>query len=319
MLSLSNKEEKAEEPAKETEAAPDVSGEGFEIGFAQAQADSPYYVTLQDSAQAACEAAGVDFRLIDAAKDPSKQSQDVADLIQSGVSLVILNPVDSDSCAPAIQSSLDSGVPLITVNRPSNAEGAVSHVGEDNKHMGNTVGLAALELLGGSGNVEGKKIIEFMGGAGNNNTNLRSAGFHEAFEGEGVEIIQSPYCDFNRAKAVEAAQDLFQAHPDVALVFGHNDDMSIGAMQVAEQQGLEGIYFTGVDGLMEAVEYIVEGKYHVTTMNDPKLQGQESVNVALKILAGEEVESFVDVGTQLITADNAAEYVSDEDFATQVK
>ena len=213
---------------------------------------------------------------------------------------------------------MDSGVPLITVNRPSNEEGAVSHVGEDNKLMGQLVGEEAVKLLGGKGNASGT-IIEFMGGAGNNNTILRSEGFHTAFEGEDVEIIQSPYCDFNRAKATEAAQDLFQAHPEVKLVFAHNDDMSVGAMQVAEQQGMEGIFFTGVDGLMEAVEYISEGKYHVTTMNDPKLQGAEAVNTALKIIAGETVEEFVDVGTQVVTKDNVSQYLSDEDFATQIK
>lgn len=294
------------------------SDEKYVIGFAQCQADSPYYVTLQDSAQATAEAAGCEFRLVNAQNDASKQNQDVADLIQAGVDIVILNPVDSSSVAPAIQSSLDSGVPLITVNRPSNEEGAVSHVGEDNKLMGQLVGEEAVKLLGGKGNASGT-IIEFMGGAGNNNTILRSEGFHTAFEGEDVEIIQSSYCDFNRAKATEAAQDLFQAHPEVKLVFAHNDDMSVGAMQVAEQQGMEGIFFTGVDGLMEAVEYISEGKYHVTTMNDPKLQGAEAVNTALKIIAGETVEEFVDVGTQVVTKDNVSQYLSDEDFATQIK
>lgn len=70
---------------------------------------------------------------------------------------------------------------------------------------------------------------------------------------------------------------------------------------------------------MEAVELIEEGKYSVTTMNDPQLQGQESVLVAIQICNGEEVESFVDVGTTVITKDNVGEYITDQMFATQVK
>lgn len=294
------------------------SGKKLLIGFSQCTTDSPYYVALQDAAEKAAIAADAEFRLVNAANNVSKQNQDVQDLIQAGCDVIILDPVDSSSVTPAVKACVDADVPLVTVNRPANQEGATAHVGEDNYKMGNLVGQEAIKLLGGKGNVSGK-ILEIMGSGGNNNTINRSEGFHDAFEGENVEIVQSSYCDFNRAKAVAAAQDLLLAHPDVKLIYAHNDDMAVGGMQVAEKNGMQDVFVCGVDGLMEAVELIEEGKYSVTTMNDPQLQGQESVLVAIQICNGEEVESFVDVGTTVITKDNVDEYITDQMFATQIK
>jgi ribose transport system substrate-binding protein len=286
------------------------------IGFSQCNTDSPYYVTLQDAAKKAAEAAGAEFRLVNAASNISKQNQDVQDLIQAGADIIILDPVNSTGMAPAVAAAKNANIPLVTVNRPV-TEGATAHVGEDNLKMGQLVGEEALKLLGGKGKATGK-ILELMGSGGNQNTINRSKGFHDAFAGENVKFIQSPYCDFNRAKAVTAAQDLLQANPDVKLIYAHNDDMAIGGLQVATQNGMK-VYVAGVDGLMEAVKFIQDGKYNVTTMNDPQLQGKSSVDTALKILKGEKVDSFVDVGTKVITKDNVKDYVGDASFATQSK
>lgn len=304
--------------AAESSEAKKDSGKKLLIGFSQCTTDSPYYVALQDAAEKAAVAAGAEFRLVNASGNVSKQNQDVQDLIQAGCDVIILDPVDSSSVTPAVKACVDANVPLVTVNRPANEKGATAHVGEDNYKMGNLVGQEAVKLLGGKGQATGK-ILELMGSGGNNNTLNRSKGFHDAFEGENVEIVQSSYCDFNRAKAVAAAQDLLLANPDVKLIYAHNDDMAIGGMQVAEKNGMKDVFVCGVDGLMEAVQNIQDGKYSVTTMNDPQLQGQESVMVAIQICNGEQVESFVDVGTTLITKENAENYITDQMFATQVK
>ena len=94
--------------------------------------------------------------------------------------------------------------------------------------------------------------------------------------------------------------------------------MALGGMQVAEQNGMK-LFVCGIDGLMEAVKLIPEEKYHVTTMNDPQLQGKVSVETAIKVLNGEKVLDFVDVGTQVIDKSNAEGYITDKVFATQVK
>ena len=133
-------------------------------------------------------------------------------------------------------------------------------------------------------------------------------------------MVQSAYCDYDRSKAIPATQDLLQANKDVVAIFGHNDDMAIGAAQVCQEQGLTDILVCGVDGLMEAVLGIEEGTYACTASNDPVLLGQTAVDTALKVLNGEEVESFVDAGTVVIDETNVEDYANaDLDFAEMIK
>ena len=83
--------------------------------------------------------------------------------------------------------------------------------------------------------------------------------------------------------------------------------MALGALQIFNQNG-KNVYVVGIDGLMEAVKAIDDGKYHATTMNDPSLLGKLAVETAVKILNGEEVEKNIDAGTMLITKENVSKY-----------
>lgn len=70
----------------------------------------------------------------------------------------------------------------------------------------------------------------------------RRDGFESAIaEAPGLEVIQSAYCDYTRSKAVTATQDLLQSNDGIVAVYGHNDDMSLGAAQVLQEKGVEGV------------------------------------------------------------------------------
>lgn len=127
-----------------------------------------------------------------------------------------------------------------------------------------------------------------------------------------IEVIQSAYCDYTRSKAVTATQDLLQSNDGIVAVYGHNDDMSLGALRIhQEEKGIEGVKVTGVDGLMEAVMAIQDGKYSITTMNDPGSLLKVAMNTTLKVLNGEDYDEFVDAGTGVIDSSNVADYVDD--------
>lgn len=288
-------------------------GEGVVIGFSQVTLDSPFYVALMESAEATAKAHGARFIYVDAQNDIAKQNADVLDLLTRGIDVLLLNPVNPAGVAPALAAAQRDGVPVVTVDRPvDDASAVATHVGRDNYKMGRMIGEHAVQLLGGPGQASGK-IIELQGDAGGIVMMQRRDGFHDAFANEpGVTIIQGPYSDYVRSKAVAAFQDLLQAHPDVALVYGHNDDMALGALQVLEQQGIaDRVKVVGVDGLMEAVKAMAEGRYHGTTLNDPAYLGKVAVETALGVLRGEKYPEFIDTGTALVTPENAADYVDD--------
>ena len=69
-------------------------------------------------------------------------------------------------------------------------------------------------------------------------------------------------------------QDMIQSNPDIDVVYGHNDDMGLGALGVCLDNGMDNVLGSGVDGLMEAVQSIIDGKYIATAANDPQKMGQ---------------------------------------------
>ncbi|MGO0059476.1 substrate-binding domain-containing protein [Brevibacillus fluminis] len=289
------------------------------IGFSQVTSESPFYTALVDGAKAEAQKQGADIVVMDAQNDIEKQNADVQDMITKGINVLILNPTNPTAVAPALQAAKQANIQVVTVDRPTE-EKVAAFVGRDNKEMGRIAGKQAVSLLGGEGKATGK-VIELQGDAGGKVMMDRHDGFHEIVGKEsGVKIIEGPYSDYVRSKAVKAFQDLLQANPDVNLVYAHNDDMALGALQVLEQaKMLDKVKIVGIDGLSEAVKAIIDGKYSATVFNDPAKLGSIVVDTALKVAKGEQVPEYVDAGTGLIDASNAKDVYSDKAVFAQMK
>lgn len=288
-----------------------ASKKGLVIGLSQATLDSPFYTSLVDGAKAEAKKEGAELIVVDAQNSIEKQNADVQSLITKGIDVLLLNPVNPLGVKPALKAAQQADIPVITVDR-NVKDKVVSYIGRNNKDMGKLAGEKAVELLGGKSKAKGT-IIELQGDAGGTVMQARHDGFHEAVDKEkGIKVIEGPYSDYIRSKAVSAMQDLLQAHPDVNLVYAHNDDMALGAMQVLEQAGkLNDVKIVGIDGLMEAVKQIKVGKYQATVINDPISLGTLSIQTAVKAGKGEKVKGYIDGGTGLIDNDNADKYIDD--------
>ena len=296
-----------------TPAAPAANaGNQPVIGFSNVTMTTPFYRTLCDNAQTVMEGLGARVIVLDAQNDITKQNNDIADFVTQGVDAIIINPVDPDGVAPSLRIAEAAGIPVFSVDRPVSGGTVTAHIGRENRDMGRLMGDLAVELLGGVGNANGK-IVEIMGAAGCMVQEARSAGFHDAVDAEsGLTVVQTPFCDYELAKAVMAMQDIVQAHRDIVLVYAHNDDMGIGGLQVLTQNGIDA-YVVSVDGLMEAVKMIADpdSKYSGTTINDPILFGVILGETVMKVLDGQSVPAFVDAGTGTINKANAAQFVDD--------
>jgi len=281
---------------------------GLKIGFSQVTLQSPFYVQLKNGAEAAAKAGGDTLVFLDANGDVSKQNNDIQDLITQGVSAIIINPVNPDAVVPSLEAAAAAGIPVITVDRSVNGGKVTAHIGRDNKKMGQLVGEAVVARLKADG-VTKAKIIEIQGDAGGAVMMDRRDGFHKGIEGSGNTITEGPYAEYIRANAVTAMQDLLQANPDVKVVYAHNDDMALGALQVLKENNRTDVLVAGVDGLSEALGIIADGgNYIATALNDPQYLGDVTIQVAREAAAKKPVPSFVDAGTAIVTKTNVGEF-----------
>ncbi|MCP1102652.1 ribose transport system substrate-binding protein [Aequitasia blattaphilus] len=294
------------------------SGDSFKIGFSNCSQDTPFFANMTPIIEDYAKSKGLEVVSLNADNDTTKQNKDIQDLISQGIDVLIINPVNEDGPTAGIEACNKNDIPVITVDK-NVTKGNTAWVGRDNEVMGKLVGERLIELLGGE-DATGT-VLEIQGTAGSTTMMNRRDGFHAALENApGLKIVQSSYCDYDRSKAIPATQDLLQANKDVVAIFGHNDDMAIGAAQVCKEQKMEDVLVCGVDGLMEAVLKIETGEYHITSSNDPVLLGQTAVDAAIQYMAGETLDEFIDAGTVVIDTENVAEYADkDLDFATMVK
>jgi ribose transport system substrate-binding protein len=267
------------------------------IGLALSDLEgNPFFVSIQKGAQEAADRLGAILIVTDANNDNAAQGAQIQDLINQKVSLLLINPVDSDAVGAFIQSANAAGIPVITLDRSANSGSVVSHIASDNVAGGKMAGNYLAEILGKTGNV-----VELKGIAGTSAAKDRGAGFNEAISAySGIRIVASETANFDRATAKDVFSKLLTQYPDINGVFAHNDSMILGAIDAAKEAGRTDILFVGFDAIDEAVQAVEDGTLSATIAQQPTEIGRLGVETAIKYLNGETVPEFIPVELALV-------------------
>ncbi|MCI9026087.1 MAG: D-ribose ABC transporter substrate-binding protein [Dorea sp.] len=276
----------------EGEAA-ESAGNGS-IGLSVSTLNNPFFVSLAEGAEEAAEKAGVKLAVADAGDDSAKQQNDIEDLISRNVSVLIVNPVDSDAVAPAVQNAVSLGIKVISVDRVVNGVDVDCQIASDNVAGAKVATEYLIEQIG-----EGAKVAELQGVPGASATIDRGAGFHEAAD-EVLDVAASQSANFERAEGMSVMENILQSEPELKGVFAHNDEMALGALQ-AIAASKKDIKVVGFDATDDAVNEVKAGKMTATVAQKPELMGETAILTAIKLIAGEEVEKSLPVEVELVT------------------
>lgn len=276
----------------EGELSGENSGSGA-VGFSVSTLNNPFFVSLSEGAKAEAEKQGVKLVVVDAGDDAAKQTNDIEDLISGNVSVLIVNPVDSDAVAPAVQNAVSKGIKVISVDRVVNGVAVDCQIASDNAAGAKMATEYLIELIG-----EGAKAAELEGVPGASATIDRGAGFHEAADKD-LDVVASQTANFNRAEGMNVMENILQSCPEVKGVFAHNDEMALGAVEAVLASGKD-IKIVGFDATDDAVAAVKSGKMAATVAQKPELMGETAVQTAMKLINGETVEKSLPVEVELI-------------------
>ena len=283
------------QPAATEEPAAEEAAGAAKIGLVVSTLNNPFFVSLKEGAEQKAKDMGMELVVLDSQNDPAQELANVEDLLTQGVSLILINPTDSDAVGNAIIAANNKNVPVVTLDRGANQGEVVSHIASDNVAGGVMAGEHIVSLLGGKG-----KVVELEGIAGTSAARDRGQGFNDAIAGTEIEVVAKQVADFDRTQGLSVMENILQAQPEIDAVFAHNDEMALGAQKAIEASGRE-IIIVGFDATDEAVAAVKEGKMSATVAQQPSLIGELGVETAKKILDGESVEDFVPVDLQLVT------------------
>ena len=279
------------------EASTQVTANGT-IGLSVSTQNNPFFVSLVEGAKKQASALGVQLTVADAGDDAAKQTSDIEDLVSSGISVLIVNPVDSDAVTGAVEAAKAKGVKVISVDRAVNGVEIDCQIASDNVLGAELATQYIVDVLG-----EGAVVAELEGVTGASAAIDRSQGFHNIADSK-LKVVASQTANFARTEGMSVMENMLQANPDIQGVFAANDEMALGAMEAISGAG-KNVMVVGFDATDDAIASIKAGQMAATIAQQPALIGSTSVEYAQKLIAGESIPTSVPVEVTLITKDNA--------------
>jgi simple sugar transport system substrate-binding protein len=278
------------------------SGDGLVIGFAQVGAESAWRTANSDSVKAAAEAAGHDLKFVDGQQDQEKQIAAVRDFINQQVDVIVLAPVVETGWTDVLQEAEDAGIPVVLADRGVEAADEdlyVTRLGSDFAEEGRKAGAWAAETF--ADDADGTKILELQGTTGSAPANDRKAGFFEVLDTEGLnyEIVDSQSGNFTAEEGKAVMETFITTHTldGIDLLYAHNDEMGLGAIQAIEEAGKapgQDIQIIIVDGSKAGFQAGVDGKLNYIVECNPVF-GDQLMDVVESVVAGDTVEKFTPV------------------------
>jgi ABC-type sugar transport system substrate-binding protein len=287
------------------------------VGFAQTGSESGWRSANTESMKEAFSADnGFELVFNAADNDTAAQIAAVRDFINQGVDAIVIAPIVEDGWDDVLQEAADAGIPVVLEDRTVSAPDDLyaSWVGLDFKKEGVMAGEWAAETFGDTPT----KMVVLEGTTGSAPANDRAAGFDEAVEGTAIEKIDSQTGDFTRDGGKTVMEGFLQKYgaDGIDLVYAHNDDMALGAIEAIEAAGAEpgvDIQIVSIDAVKDGMQALVDGKINYIVECNPLL-GELAAGLVKDVLAGEEVEKEVYVEDQTFTQEQAAEVIDSRPY-----
>ncbi len=269
------------------------------IGVTLLTEQHAFYKTLEDGLRDEAKAKNLDLVIVACEMDPAKQASQIEDFVARHVAALLVAPCDSSAVAQNLASADAAGIPVFTADIAAHGAKVVSHVASDNVQGGRLAAQALAKFIGDKGDVV---IIDQPTVA---SVQERVRGFDEEMRNHpNIHIVARPGADGQRARAMAAMEDMMQAHPTLAGVFGINDDSALGALSVVEAAGRKDVAIVGYDATDEARAAIARGTaLKADVAQDPGQIGRTAIDMIAQHLAGGQVPPVVAVKVGLVTAD----------------
>ncbi|HVS52928.1 MAG TPA: ABC transporter substrate-binding protein [Opitutaceae bacterium] len=289
-------------------AAQAADAKKIRVGFAQTGAESVWRIANTESMKSEAEKRGIDLRFADGQSKPENQIRAVRSFVAQKVDAIVLAPLVVTGWDNVLREAKNAGIPVIIMDRKVvTADDSLytAFIGSDFYTEGKMVADWLATHAG-----ERRRIVELQGEPGSAAANERRRAFADAMaKHAGFKIIDSQTGNFRRADGKQVMEALLKKHGrDIEILYAHNDDMALGAIQAIEEAGLKpgkDIMVVSIDAIKEGIQAVVDGKINCTVECNP-LFGPKVYDAIEKILKGEPVPKEMYNKDGLFDSTNAA-------------
>ena len=261
------------------------------LGFSQIGAESEWRTANSESIKSSAKEAGIDLKFADAQQKQENQIKAIRSFIAQKVDVIAFSPVVESGWGAVLREAKAAKIPVILTDRAVNEKDDtlwVTFMGSDFVEEGRKAGRWLVEKMKDQkGEVN---IVELQGTVGSAPAIDRKKGFEEIIKADPkFKIIRSQTGDFTRAKGKEVMEAFLKAEgKKINVLYAHNDDMAIGAIQAIEEAGMKpakDITIISVDAVKGAFEAMMAGKLNVSVECSPLL-GPQLMSAVKDLKAG---------------------------------
>ncbi|NPD04842.1 ABC transporter substrate-binding protein [Nocardioides sp. zg-1308] len=292
------------------------------MGFAQVGAESGWRTANTKSIQETAEAEGIDLKFTDAQGKQENQIQAIRSYIQQKVDVIAFSPVVETGFDAVLQEAKAAGIPVILTDRAVDVDDPSLYetfLGSDFVLEGEKAGQWLVENAADS-DVDGDgtvNVVQLEGTTGAAPAIDRAEGFaSEIAADDTIEVTASQTGDFTRDGGKQVMESFLQSDDSIDVVFAHNDDMGLGAIEAIEAAGLEpgkDIKIITIDAVKDGMQALADGKINYIVECNPLL-GPQLMDLAQKVLDGEEVPERVVTEEAAFTQEQAKEALPDRQY-----
>jgi inositol transport system substrate-binding protein len=290
------------------------------VGLTMAKFDDNFLTVLRNGLDAYGKTLpGVSVQIEDAQNDVNKQLSQIQNFAASGVSAIIVNPVDTDATVAMSKIADEAGIPLVYVNRqPVNLDklsDKQAFVGSNESDSGTLESKQICKLLKDAGKGSGANVYVLEGELSNQAARQRTQDILDVIakpDCNFIKIIDKQTANWSRDQAQSLMANWLSSGTKYDAVISNNDEMAIGALQAMKAAGVDtkSVIIGGVDATQDALASMKAGDLKVTVFQDAAGQGKGALDTALALAKGEKKDKAIWVPFQLVTPENMAKFMS---------
>ncbi|MBI5864626.1 MAG: ABC transporter substrate-binding protein [Planctomycetes bacterium] len=294
-----------------------TGGKQIRVGFAQIGAESDWRKANTESIKAEAAARKIDLKFSDAQQKQENQIKAIRAFIAQGVDVIAFSPVVETGWEPVLKECKRAGIPVILTDRAVDTQDPslyLTFIGADFVEEGRRAANWVVKSVGDKAN-----IAELQGTPGSAPAIDRKKGFEEVLKQHpGLKIIKSQSGEFTRAKGKEVMESFLKSPEgkQINVLFAHNDDMALGAIQAIEEAGLKpgaDVKVVSIDGVRAAFEAMVAGKLNCTVECNPLL-GPQLFDAVDAIMAKKELPRRIVTKESVFEQSEAATAIKDRKY-----
>lgn len=274
-------------------------------GFSGITMKNPYFITLEKAIEEEVVNNGDTLMVKDPDNNVDTQIQQIQEMIDEGIELLFLSPVDWEKITPALEALKEADVRVVNVDTQVKDMDLVdAFIGSDNSDAGYQCGEDLVEKFPDGGKIA---ILECTT---MNSMNDRITGFEEAIAGKGFEVVAREDTLGDMQLSIAAAEKILNENDDIVAIMCGNDQAALGALvAVKEKTGCSTLIY-GVDGSPDIKKELkkVNSLVEATSGQSPINMGKNAAKIARNIINGEKYEKETYEETFLITKENVDMY-----------